>query len=145
MNLQRALDEAIENMRNGVDPSEKKERLRPLPEAQIMELKEAFDRYQTIGHRFKPSDIVMPRKDSPYREAGHPHIVLEVNENPSLDMSAEDNSVMHYGARLDIRVAVLKPERGGTFALAPFWTESWQYDLYKETRASEGDEENTGS
>lgn len=100
---------------------------RPIPEAQVMTLREAFDAY-SAPCPFKPGDIVTPRATSTYADIGVPHIVLEVLENPlrnfepTKEISVYSNS---FGQRLDMRVGVMS---GGY--VATYWQESYQHELY---------------
>lgn len=112
---------------------------RPLPEAQIATLREAFERY-TAPCPFKPGDIITPRDGFGYSDAGVPHIVLEVRSD---DISVADGPIRPFdqtsdvtdiysnafGSKLDIRVAVLN-SNGHRVAVCAFWQESWRHQPY---------------
>lgn len=106
----------------------------PLPEVQIATLRETFARY-SAPCPFKPGDLVTPRKGCGYKDAGVPHIVLEVAENPIrvFDINTAVRSCStDFGERLDIRV-VSHCKSGD---LVAFWQESWRLEPYVEERAS---------
>lgn len=88
---------------------------RPLPEAQVMTLNEVFAAYSKPCP-FKPGDIVTPRKTSRYSDVGMPHVVLEVAETPIRNFVAtedlSDITSSAFGARLDIRVALVTDDDG---------------------------------
>lgn len=100
---------------------------KPIPEAQIAILREMHALY-VAPCRFKPGDIITPRPGS-YKDAGEPHIVLEVREEPirNFDISANHSEAFSnaYGVKLDIRVALLQGDR-----VEAYWQESWRHDPY---------------
>ncbi|RWX72560.1 hypothetical protein [Mesorhizobium sp. M2A.F.Ca.ET.039.01.1.1] len=117
----------------GGRPAAKPAAPRPIPEAQIATLREAFERY-TNPCPFKPGDIVTPRKGFGYADAGEPHIVLEVAEKPirNFEAPADVSNIYSsaFGSRVDFRVASLTDGRGET-AIVAYWQESWRHELYK--------------
>lgn len=102
---------------------------RPLPEAQIATLREAFERYKGECP-FKPGDIVTPRKGYGYRDAGLPHIVLEVLNEPLRNFEVTESvgtSSSGFGMKLDVRVACFTRDA----TVAAFWQESWCLEPYE--------------
>lgn len=93
---------------------------RPLPEAQIATLREAAMRY-TAPCPFRVGDLVTPRKGYRYHDAGLPHIVLEVSDDPIRTWPADEPNSSGFGPRLDVRVANFASD--GT--VVAFWQESW--------------------
>lgn len=65
------------------DDFDAKEVSRPLPEAVLARLREAYERYAEACE-FKPGDVVTIRKDAPLRGHGQPHIVVEIDQNAPL-------------------------------------------------------------
>lgn len=101
---------------------------RPIAEAQIEIMREAFEHYGKPC-RFKPGDIVTPAPSSGYSDRGVPHLVLEVFDTPIRYFEPNDRTGIYgteFGAYIDIRVLVLT-EDGRT---APFCQESWQLIPY---------------
>ena len=100
---------------------------RPIRSAQVATLKEAFAQYGLTP--FAPGDLVTPRKGYGIRDAGEPHIVMEVAAEPwrTFEGTHASNS---FGARLDIRVACVSSPGGNM--VAAFWAESWMYERYEE-------------
>jgi hypothetical protein len=115
-----------------VSKAPQKTQPRPVHEAQIMELQQAFARYER-GCEFRPGDLVVPTSNAGQRYKGEPHIVLEVAETPhqSFEFGGEvgDVSSSSYGSRLDMRVAIVA-ENNGEHPLMAFWVESWQFLPY---------------
>lgn len=104
-------------------------RSRPIPEAQIEELKDICSRY-VAGCPFKVGDIVTPRRGYNIKGSGHPHIVIEVPAEPHrpFDVIAPSEAASHpYGARRDMRV-VCMTDRGLSYSA--FWAESWTFEPY---------------
>lgn len=112
----------------GADFEDKPEAPRPLPEAIIANLREVQARYAEPCP-FKPGDIVTPRAGSSLRNAGEPHIILEVLETPHITLARDYDPTISgsssFGQRLDVRFAALYGEN-----YAPFWGESWMFETY---------------
>lgn len=102
---------------------------KPLPEALCTTLREVADRYAR-QNPFKPGDLITPCVAGDMKGAGEPHVVLEVRGRPEPDFanakSVADTTSNAFGRRSDIRVA----SRCGD-DIAPFWVESWQFELYR--------------
>jgi hypothetical protein len=101
----------------------------PVHEAQVMTLREYFADYAS-GCRFKPGDLVTPKRSSVVQGAGLPHIVVEVLADPIRNFDAPDPSDTggsRYGARLDMRVICYHE---GSGRVAAWWTESWMFEPY---------------
>ena len=101
----------------------------PLPEAQVMTLREVFARY-AAGCPFKPGDLVTPHPGMNQKKEGAPHIVLELSPfgDPMRNFhvyEAMDIYTESYGERLDMRVAV---NAGGLVRM--FWVPSWKFTPY---------------
>ena len=113
-----------------------------LPEAQIMELEQFYDRYQQ-GCPFEPGDLVMPRKNSNVVGHGKPHKVLEVREGEWVFLGADEKgehgargkpdpiwtnetSSTDFGRRVDMRVATIR--RGH---VVTHWVESVDFEPYR--------------
>lgn len=100
----------------------------PLPEAQVATLLEVAARY-AAPVPFKVGDLVTPRKGYNIRDAGDPHIVLEVPKFPIRNFAMGDDpsafGSAFFGARLDIRVGTF--DRGH---VAAYWGESFRYEPY---------------
>lgn len=103
----------------------------PLPEAQIMEMRERADDYWATmqGERsFKPGDLVVPRAGYHTRWEDRPHIVLEMMKAEDVKpIPGPDASSSGYGMRTDMRVMVYTDS-----GYSCFWVESWQYVEYDE-------------
>jgi len=101
---------------------------RPIPEAQVATLLEAYQRYADVCP-FKAGDLVTPRKGFGYSGAGLPHVILEVAAEPvrawkpTGEMSVYSN---FFGCRLDVRVANFT----STGEVVTFWQESWCLEPY---------------
>lgn len=113
-------DHMVQSMLEGGKPRE--ETPRPLPEAQIMMLRELYEAYHT--QQFAPGDIVTPRAGTGINGAGNPTIVLEVRDDAELDFSTNRPGPF-FGRRLEMRVMTLMDEDYLTF-----WTEMWPYVMY---------------
>lgn len=87
----------------------------PLPEAQIMTLREICERYQR-PNPFKVGDLVHPRADSRLKGRGMPHIVIEVFGEPIRALSDEANSNA-FGLNLTMRVCCFVGEGYSTYAV----------------------------
>lgn len=102
---------------------------RPLPEAQVATLLEEFAHYSQPC-QFKPGDLITPRATSSYSDRGVPHIVLEVRDEPIRNFAPGDDISdvfsSAFGARLDIRVAIMVPDG----RVVTFWQESWRHEPY---------------
>lgn len=96
-----------------------------LPEAAIMRLKEAADRY-IAGNPFKVGDIVTPRPGMNVAGAGKPHVVIAVRADPQPVWDGEPGSNAH-GMCFDIRVASIsgRPDR-----VMAHWCESWSFQPF---------------
>jgi hypothetical protein len=105
---------------------------KPLPEAQIMMLREIHASYGV--QRFAPGDLVMVCKGVACHSSDRqPHIVLEVRPGAEPDFTQSHNvdpSCQLFGARFDIRIATLCL---GTYGA--FWAESWYFEPYEEAKA----------
>lgn len=118
---------SIEELAAMIGGSQDKEAPKPLPEAAVATLREAFDRY-AAGCPFKPGDLVTPRKGFNHGGAGDPSIVLEVPDEAVRPFDASDprSTANHtFGARLDMRVATIQD--GDVVA---YWDESWAFEPY---------------
>lgn len=101
---------------------------RPIPEAQVATLIEAFQRY-AASCPFNPGDLVTPRKGHGYSDAGLPHIVLEVAEEPHRTFTPTSSMPVYascFGCRLDVRVANFT----SAGEIVTFWQESWCLEPY---------------
>lgn len=108
------------------------EAARPIPEAVVSDLRDIYTRY-AAGCPFKPGDLVTPRKGYNSKGAGEPHIVLEVRDNATCDLTPpaepSDTTSCTFGRRLDIRVAYLaEGHRGQEYVT--HWCESWVFEPY---------------
>lgn len=101
------------------------ERPRPIHEAQIATLREAFANYNDCT--FTEGDIVTPRTCAPIRNPGEPHLVLEVYDDPEPLFMDDDDGNWTHGARRDMRVGVLVDGDH----VAPYWVESWMFVPYE--------------
>lgn len=102
---------------------------RPLPEAQIMTMREIFAAYRQP--RFKPGDVITPCRWSHIKNVGEPHLVLEVLPDPEPNFHGSEGSCM-FGCRDDIRFVALQ----GT-QYAAFWGESWCFEFYAAVATTE--------
>jgi hypothetical protein len=105
---------------------------RPIPEAQIATLLEAFARY-AAPCPFKPGDLVTPRKGFGYTDEGAPHIVLEIREAPVCQFDITDRTSPAsnlFGLKLDMRVACFRSSGD----VEAFWQESWRHETYQERK-----------
>lgn len=91
---------------------------------QVARLKEFGDRFSR-GCPFKVGDIVTARRDATYKNAGQPHLVLEVEPLPR-NLEA-DSASQSYGAVHDMRVASFYGE-----AIAIHAVESVYFEAYSE-------------
>lgn len=104
-------------------PQERKTTI--LPEAQIMELRAAVARYEQ-DCPFKVGDLVTPRANSPYRNKGGIHIVVEAfTDSPVRDRTTSSGDWPHYG-KLDMRILYIA-DNGDT---VPHMVESWLFEPY---------------
>lgn len=113
-----SLREAAERERNA---------RRPLHDAQIMTLREIYERYARVCP-FGPGELVTPLKGQQcQKNAGEPHIVLEVRTDAPPHFSNDQlSSSMTFGARHDMRVAVLMGDD-----YCAFWVESWHFEAWR--------------
>lgn len=93
--------------------------------AQVMDLREYCARY-VAGNPFKVGDLVTPSKAFGITDAGMPHIVLQILDEPAQVVDAPDTTGNTFGRRLDMRVLCCARAR----CYAPYWAESWQYEKY---------------
>lgn len=103
----------------------------PRPASQdIATLRAAAIRYAGPAP-FAPGDLVTPRADSPLKDAGRPHIVIEVDPTPEsfrTPVVHGDPNAASFGARRDLRVAVVCDcEHGEVVA---HWVESWHFEPF---------------
>lgn len=101
---------------------------RPLPEAQVATLREAFERY-SAPCAFKPGDLVTPRKGFNVKCVGDPHIVIEVFGDPIRNFAVNDpvdTGLAAYGSRMDMRVVCFAADN----SVAAFMSESWKFEKY---------------
>lgn len=99
---------------------------RPLPEAQVMTLREIFADFEARCP-FRPGDLVTPAPHSVYQGAGQPFIVLEVF-SPSAVLAIADAALSGgrpevARTRIDMRVAHLD----GDGDVCTHCVESWQF------------------
>lgn len=101
-------------------------RPKPLPEATCATLREVAARYARTNP-FKAGDLVTPCAAGDMKNAGEPHIVLEVRDRPEPNFAIGSPTNNAYGQRCDVRVA-------GAYSagVASFWAESWQFETYRE-------------
>lgn len=98
---------------------------RPLPEAQIMELRAAVALYEK-DCPFRVGDLVTPKANAPYRNQGGIHIVAEVfTTSPIRDNGSSSGEWAYYG-KLDMRVIYIA-DNGDT---VPHMVESWLFEPY---------------
>lgn len=100
----------------------------PVPEAQVMTLREVFARYDA-GCPFEPGDLVTPRKGYGNGGEGRPHIVLCTARPPApmtWPSDPSDTGSPMFGRRLDMRVAGLD----GRATMTAWWVESWEYEAW---------------
>lgn len=113
----------------GIQRGAQESEARPDHEAQIMEIRALYERYNKMP--FSPGDLVTPLPNSIYTHQGEPFIVLEVFDPPIRPFPEEaDPSDMHFGARLDMRVASLKV-RGGQSGIVCVYVESFYFGPYE--------------
>lgn len=101
------------------------ERNVPLPEAQIMTLKELYGAYRT-AESYQPGDIVKRRSTIGGPHQARPCIVLEINRHaePNFTSHSETDAGSNlFGQRHDIRLMMLLDGRA-----CPFWVESYEVE-----------------
>jgi len=104
----------------------KKSAKRAIPEAQIMELKDFYERY--VGEcPFKPGDIVTPRQNVGVNNTGIPYVVLEVIERDDPVFDIEHIGSAANGARLNVRVACFFSDE----EISMFWHEHQLLEPYE--------------
>lgn len=96
-----------------------------LPEAKIMELRAALERYERLSCQFKVGDLVTPRANSPLVGAGNPHIIAEVFYNP-VRFSNGDASKFGCHGKYDVRIITVHDDGD----VIPFMAESWMLEPY---------------
>ena len=97
---------------------------RPIPEAQVATLTEAFRRYDEPCP-FVAGDIVTPRVGVGYSDTNVPHVVLEVADVPLRTFTPNEGTSIYassFGSRLDVRIAVFTQSGD----IVKFWQESWR-------------------
>ncbi len=97
-------------------------------EQDVAALMAAADRYLSPV-AFEPRQLVTPRADSMLKDAGKPHVVLEIGapgSNRFVQSSPKDVGSPNFGARLDMRVAsTCSCDHGEILA---HWVESWMFE-----------------
>ena len=78
---------------------------------------------------FSVGDLITPRANSTYTNAGEPHIVAEIDEVPSCQWVGPPGAPS-FGTRPDVRGIVID----GDGDVMTYWVESWQF----EPRTGEG-------
>lgn len=101
-----------------------REKEKVLPEARIERIKEAANFYAAsmTGCPYGPGDWVTPRRGYNIKGAGHPYIVVEVDQHPQHRWSDDDGRA-NNGRRLDMRVMTLIDGD-----ISCFWAESYSYE-----------------
>jgi len=94
-----------------------------LPEAAVMRLQEAADRYaeQLTGPRFKVGQLVTPALGGDIKNAGDPHVVIEIRSNAEPDFSLGEvgsNIRALPGAGLMTRLGFSREEHVSMFVRA---------------------------
>ncbi|MCW6507082.1 hypothetical protein [Lichenifustis flavocetrariae] len=107
-------------------------RAKPLPEAVVMELREAAKRYARVNP-FKVGDLVTPTTGANIKGQGDPHVVIGLRQ-PTYAFDGNPGSHT-YGLRIDMRV--LQIIDGLT---VPFWVESAMFDAWNDPDAPAGHE-----
>lgn len=128
--LTRALESAA---RKSDDDNRRKVTKDRLPiEEELQHLSDSANVYTVDAPcAFKPKDVVTPRDNSFYTNAGMPHVVLEVASPPHVDYECEGGCGNHnFGARLDMRIACMIPGRTTQWTVVPYWVESWQFEKW---------------
>jgi hypothetical protein len=116
----------------------------PIVEAQITELRTLAEVYwrsmnhatvsdmANIGTRFpgfpfRLGDLVTPRVGAPLRDAGKPHIVVEVNPSAQPHFAGDEGGwhAASFGERLTIRVMCWN---GGRYVC--FWNPAWMHEKF---------------
>lgn len=105
----------------------KKKPRRPIPEAQIVELHDFYERY-IQDCPFKPGDLVTPMQNSGIKGAGDPHIVLEVVERPEPILAPDKAGSAAQGIRVNVRTATFY----GPEDITMFWHEQQCLEPYTE-------------
>lgn len=106
------------------------ERGQPLPEAQIMTLKELFAVYRS-AESYQPGDIVKRRGTIGGPHGNIPCIVLETNKHadPDFDsVQAMQSGSNLFGQRFDIRLMMLLDGRAMAFWIESYEIEPWTAD-----------------
>lgn len=103
---------------------EERSKPKPLPEAIVMELREAAKRYER-ANPFKIGDLITPATGSYYNGKGEPHLVIATC--PAEYRWDAKNGSPHYGIRIDTRVLQIVDG-----SMAAFWIESAQFDPWPE-------------
>ena len=104
---------------------------RPLPEAQVMQLREACEHYGVPATaRFKQGDLVTPQPCSPYDNNGDPHLVLEVLDKPleyAVPNDVRETFSTAYCPRQDMRIAVIRQGPDDDVCISTYWVESYVF------------------
>lgn len=112
-------------------PAAEDKKKRPELKDELGMLKTAVDAY-LAPMPFKVKDLVTPRPNSFYKQAGEAHIVLELRPTgEELRDFESENSSHNYGAKLDMRVACLVPYGKGAWNCLAYWVESWQFQKWE--------------
>lgn len=118
-------------MRGRKDEDEDEEVSKISPEVKIMELQQYFEHY-VDRKRFKPGDVITPKKSSPLKGAGQPCVVVEVLDEPVFNDRVNDplDASSHmFGAKFDIRVATYHEASNSSIVF--FMAESPYYEEWK--------------
>lgn len=93
---------------------------RPLPEAQVMELRAMAERWHGRAGRFKVGDLVTPVANCNYKGAGEPLLVLSVGGGPGPALDPGGIGGGGYGFDPDVLVVALSHNN----VLSKVWFES---------------------
>lgn len=102
-----------------------------LPEAKVMELRAALERYERLNCQFNIGDLVTPRANSPLHGAGDPHIIAEIFYDP---LRISDGNAGKFGCHGKYDVRIIAASEDGT--IIPFMAESWMLEPYTGEGAS---------
>lgn len=142
MSRQTALPPDIARMLGLKDQDDGEPKVRPLPEAQISDLLDAYGSYSRSikGCPFVAGDLVMARRGATIKHVGEPCIVLETvpvdDVYPDFQhITSPETGGSSFGRRLDMRI-LLVDDSG---VRAPFWCESYEFEPYTGPGANGGD------
>ena len=99
---------------------------------QVARLRE-FAALYSAPNPFKVGDLVTPRANSPIKDAGDPHLVVEVLDTPRWVYEGTPYSST-FGLRMTIRIAQV-----GDHGAACYWGEHHNYELYTGDGSRPGD------